>query len=85
MLNIKNIKLLFLFIGLISQSSLIAQQAPTIVAGINVNRLPRLEKYVQTQMANGNIPGAVTMIIHNGKVVHLAANGYKKAKRIDQF
>ena len=77
MLNIKNIKLLFLFIGLISQSSLIAQQAPTIVAGINVNRLPRLEKYVQTQMANGNIPGAVTMVIHNGKVVHLAANGYK--------
>ena len=77
MLNIKNIKLLFLFIGLISQSSLIAQQAPTIVAGINVNRLPRLEKYVQNQMANGNIPGAVTMVIHNGKVVHLAANGYK--------
>ena len=77
MLNMKNIKLLFLFIGLISQSSLIAQQAPTIVAGINVNRLPRLEKYVQTQMANGNIPGAVTMVIHNGKVVHLAANGYK--------
>jgi CubicO group peptidase (beta-lactamase class C family) len=28
-------------------------------------------------MANGNIPGAVTMVIHNGKVVHLAANGYK--------
>jgi CubicO group peptidase (beta-lactamase class C family) len=77
MLNMKNMKLLFLFIGLISQSSLIAQQAPTIVAGINVNRLPRLEKYVQTQMANGNIPGAVTMVIHNGKVVHLAANGYK--------
>lgn len=73
----KNLKLLLLFIGLISQTSLLAQQAPNIVAGLNVNRLPRLEKYVQDQMAKGNIPGAVTMVIRNGKVVHLAANGYK--------
>ena len=69
-LNIALISLLFL-------GKIHGQSAPNIVAGINVNRLPRLEKYVQTQMANGNIPGAVTMVIHNGKVVHLAANGYK--------
>ncbi len=69
-LNIALISLLFL-------GKIHGQSAPNIVAGINVIRLPRLEKYVQTQMANGNIPGAVTMVIHNGKVVHLAANGYK--------
>ena len=73
----KNIKLLFIFIGLISQSPLIAQQAPNLVGGINTNRLTRLEKYVQSQMSQGNIPGAVTMVIRQGKVVHLAANGYK--------
>jgi CubicO group peptidase (beta-lactamase class C family) len=28
-------------------------------------------------MSQGNIPGAVTMVIRQGKVVHLAANGYK--------
>ena len=70
----------FLHIALITilfLGKIYGQSAPNIVAGINVNRLPRLEKYVQTQMANGNIPGAVTMVIHNGKVVHLAANGYK--------
>ena len=69
-LNIALISLLFL-------GKIHGQSAPNIVAGINVIRLPRLEKYVQTQMANGNIPGAVTMVIHNGKVVHLTANGYK--------
>lgn len=73
----KNIKLLIIFIGLISQSTLVAQQAPNLVGGINVNRLNRLEKYVQSQMNLGNIPGAVTMVIRQGKVVHLAANGYK--------
>jgi CubicO group peptidase (beta-lactamase class C family) len=73
----KNIKLLFIFIGLISQSPLIAQQAPNLVGGINTNRLTHLEKYVQSQMSQGNIPGAVTMVIRQGKVVHLAANGYK--------
>lgn len=73
----KNIKLLFIFIGLISQSPLTAQQAPNLVGGINTNRLTRLEKYVQSQMSQGNIPGAVTMVIRQGKVVHLAANGYK--------
>lgn len=73
----KNIKLLIIFIGLVSQSTLVAQQAPNLVGGINVNRLNRLEKYVQSQMNLGNIPGAVTMVIRQGKVVHLAANGYK--------
>ena len=60
-----------LFVGEISA------QAPKIVAGINVDRVKRLEKFVQSEMDKGNIPGAVTMIIHNGQVVHQGALGYK--------
>ncbi|MHA8074051.1 serine hydrolase domain-containing protein [Aquirufa sp. HETE-40SA] len=60
-----------LFVGEISA------QAPKIVAGINVDRVKRLEKFVQSEMDKGNIPGAVTMIIHNGQVVHQGAIGYK--------
>ena len=64
-------------IGLLFIVQIHGQNAPNLVGGINVNRLNRLEKYVQSQMNLGNIPGAVTMIIRQGKVVHLAANGYK--------
>ena len=60
-----------LFVGEISA------QAPKIVAGINLDRVKRLEKFVQSEMEKGNIPGAVTMIIHNGQVVHQGALGYK--------
>lgn len=60
-----------LFVGEISA------QAPKIVAGINLDRVKRLEKFVQSEMDKGNIPGAVTMIIHNGQVVHQGAIGYK--------
>jgi CubicO group peptidase (beta-lactamase class C family) len=69
----KHFLLLFslLFVGEISA------QAPKIVAGINVDRVKRLEKFVQSEMDKGNIPGAVTMIIHNGQVVHQGALGYK--------
>lgn len=56
-----------LFVGEISA------QAPKMVAGINVEKVKRAEKLVQNEMDKGNIPGAVTMIIHNRQVVQAAA------------
>ena len=61
----------FLYLGEISG------QAPKIIAGINIDRVKRLDKFVQSEIDKGNIPGAVTMIIHNGIVVHQGALGYK--------
>jgi CubicO group peptidase (beta-lactamase class C family) len=61
----------FLFLGEVSG------QAPKIIAGINIDRVKRLDKFVQSEIDKGNIPGAVTMIIHNGTVVHQGALGYK--------
>ena len=57
----KHLLLLFslVFIGEISA------QETKIVAFINVDRVIRLEKFVQTEMDKGNIPGSVTIIIHN--------------------
>jgi len=34
----------------------ISGQAPKIVAGINVDRVKRLEKFVQSEIDKGNIP-----------------------------
>lgn len=61
----------FLYLGEISG------QAQKIIAGINIDRVKRLDKFVQSEIDKGNIPGAVTMIIHNGIVVHQGALGYK--------
>jgi CubicO group peptidase (beta-lactamase class C family) len=72
----KYVKFLFLLISL-SIASNISGQTPKIVAGVNVDRIKFLNKYVQSEIDNGNIPGAVTMIIRNGTVVHQGALGYK--------
>lgn len=69
-------KYLFLFFCLLLVGEISAQE-PKIVAGINIDRVKRLEEFVQSEMDKGNIPGAVTMIIHKGQVVHLGAMGYK--------
>ncbi|MBM4241978.1 MAG: beta-lactamase family protein, partial [Euryarchaeota archaeon] len=55
----------------------ISAQGSKIESGINIDRVNRLEKFVQSEIDKGNIPGAVTMIIHKGQVVHLGAMGYK--------
>jgi hypothetical protein len=36
-----------------------------------------LDKYVQSGIDHGNIPGAVTMLIRNGTVVHQRTLGFK--------
>ena len=72
----KFIKIFFFLFSLLFASE-ISAQAPKIIAGINIDRVKRLEKFVQSEMDKGNIPGAVTMIIHKGQVVHQAAMGYK--------
>jgi CubicO group peptidase (beta-lactamase class C family) len=72
----KFMKIFLLLFSLLFASE-ISAQAPKIVVGINIDRVKRLEKFVQSEMDKGNIPGAVTMIIHKGQVVHQGAMGYK--------
>ncbi len=72
----KRINFLLLLLCLVCVGNINAQ-GPQIVAGINTDRIKRLEQFVQSEMDKGNIPGAVTMIIRDGKVVHLGAKGYK--------
>ena len=49
------------------------------VAGISTERLNRLDTFIHAEMAKGNIPGAVTLIIKDGKVVQHKALGFKDA------
>jgi CubicO group peptidase (beta-lactamase class C family) len=49
------------------------------IAGISSERLSRLDTFIHAEMAKGNIPGAVTLIIKNGQVVQHKALGFKDA------
>ena len=49
------------------------------IAGISTERLTRLDDFVLSEVAKGNIPGAVTLIIKDGQVVQHKALGFKDA------
>ena len=49
------------------------------IAGISTERLTRLDDFVLSEVAKGNIPGAVTLIIKDGQVVKHKALGFKDA------
>src|SRR5688572_5684415 len=44
-------------------------------AGLSTERLARIKEAVQRHIDNGNVPGAVTLVARNGKVVHMEAHG----------
>ena len=49
------------------------------IAGISTERLTRLDDFVLSEVAKGNIPGAVTLIIKDGQLVQHKALGFKDA------
>ena len=71
---------LFLFVGLftsLTNLTSLAQEAK-IIEHVSLERLTRFERYVKDEIAKGTIPGAVTLIMRNGKVVQEAAYGFKQ-------
>lgn len=74
-------KAFLLFLLLVFASGYVHSQNPDkITAGASTQRLGRYEKYIQSEIADGKIPGAVSMIVRNGEVVHKAAFGYSSLK-----
>jgi CubicO group peptidase (beta-lactamase class C family) len=74
----KTNKLLLIYgFTLLSIFTLVAQQADQIVSGMSVKRLERYEHFIKEEMTQKNIPGAVTLIMRNGKIVQEAAYGFK--------
>lgn len=69
---------LFVGFGLffITISQLIAQANEKIASGISLDRLERYEQFIKKEIAEKNIPGAVTLIMRNGKIVQEGAYGY---------
>src|SRR5665811_757352 len=59
--------------------------------GISTERLSRIDKMCEQEVANGNLPGIVSLVARNGKIVHWKAYGMaenekgRKLKRDDIF
>jgi CubicO group peptidase (beta-lactamase class C family) len=65
-------------ITLLALSPAQARDLPSAVpekVGLSSERLARLDRFVHAQVDAGRTPGAVTMIVRHGKVVHVDAYG----------
>ena len=51
------------------------------VEGFSPSRLARIVPVMKAQSESGTIPGAVTLIARNGKVVHFEASGFQDAAK----
>ncbi len=72
--------ILFLFTGIIAQtksvkkSPVLTEASPESV-GISSDRLALIDKMCENEVANGNLPGIVSLVARNGKIVHWKAYG----------
>ena len=65
--------LLFSLVFTYGQSSTASNE---VISGFSETRLDRYSKFLNTEITEGRIPGAVSYIYRNGQIVHKAAYGY---------
>jgi CubicO group peptidase (beta-lactamase class C family) len=61
------------------KSSVLTEATPESV-GISPERLARIDKMCEEEVQNGNLPGIVSMVVRNGKIVHWKAYGMAAAE-----
>lgn len=72
------------------KSPLLSEDSPENV-GISAERLARIDIMCEEEVSNGNLPGIVSLVARNGKIVHWKAYGMaenekgRKLKRDDIF
>ena len=74
-----------------NQKSPVLTEASPESVGVSAERLARIDKMCEEEVANGNVPGIVSLVARNGKIVHWKAYGMaenqtgRKMKRDDIF
>ncbi len=71
---------IYLFVFVFPTESIFSQSVDKTIAGISLERLKTYESYVKKSIQDGDIPGAVSMIVRNGQVVHHKAFGSSHVK-----
>lgn len=54
-------------------------QTPKINSGLSADRLKYYEKFIKSEIEHQKIPGAVTLVMHNGSIAHKGAYGYSNS------
>jgi CubicO group peptidase (beta-lactamase class C family) len=72
--------ILFIATGLSAQTKSLQKSPPLTEAspatvGISAERLARIDRMCEEEVANGNLPGIVSLVARNGKIVHWKAYG----------
>lgn len=70
----------YLLLLVLFTTNAFSQATEKVVAGMSVERLNSYESYIKNAIAEGEIPGAVSMIVRNGEVVHYKAFGVSNVK-----
>ncbi|MEO0338008.1 MAG: serine hydrolase [Bacteroidota bacterium] len=71
--------LLYLCLFILPTSILSAQALQTEAAGMSAERLQRYDDYLQKQIDEGNLAGAVSMVMRKGKLAHAQSFGQSNA------
>lgn len=71
---------IYLFVFVFPAESIFSQSVDKTVGGISLERLKTYESYLNKSIQDGEIPGAVSMIVRNGQVVHHKAFGSSHVK-----
>src|SRR5215218_9885554 len=58
-----------------------ARDVASEAEGFSGERLNRIAPVMKDEIAKGTMPGAVTLIARNGKIVHLEAHGFLDAAK----
>jgi CubicO group peptidase (beta-lactamase class C family) len=53
----------------------VAQTVAPAQAGFSVERLQRIDQFIERKMAAGEVSGGVTLVARNGRILHLKAQG----------
>lgn len=77
----KNLKFssLFIILTFLISASLIAQQ-PAVVSGVSLERLGKYEAFLEKETDEGRIPGAISLIMRKGEIVHDYEHGLSSIK-----
>jgi CubicO group peptidase (beta-lactamase class C family) len=71
---------IYVFVFLFAAGNLFSQSVGQTIGGISLERLKSYESYINKAVQEGEIPGAVSMIMRNGQVVHHKAFGSNNVK-----
>lgn len=72
--------LLFLNLFIVSVTLVSAQSVDPLAAGMSAERLERFHNFMEDEIAQNKVPGAVSIVYRKGEIAHYEAQGFSNLK-----